>query len=304
MKNAEEQLRETARCLLSEKKADLVIGFEQGSIPGMTRPCVVRLPEETKRLVWNPYCSTNLAVYLKDFLKKKPSGPGKEPPPLPKTAIVVKGCDALSVALLVREKQVPREKLITIGMPCKGLVDSKTGETLPSCLSCIHPVAENADIIIKGESRKPADNPFEDVEAFENKSLPERWDYFKREMSKCIRCYACREVCPNCYCEECFADKTDPQWIAPGNELSDTMIYHLGRMFHQAGRCVGCGACVRACPVGVDLKTFTAKLVKDAQDIFDFEIGFDAEQLPLLSDFNDSDSDAFITDPEKENTDE
>ena len=74
--------------------------------------------------------------------------------------------------------------------------------------------------------------------------------------------------------------------------------YHLGRMFHQAGRCVDCGACVRACPMGIDLRTFSYKLVKDAKELFDYTAGLDLEKAPPLREFSANDSDHFITEPE------
>ncbi len=80
--------------------------------------------------------------------------------------------------------------------------------------------------------------------------------------------------------------------------MADVIFYHLGRMFHQAGRCVDCGACVRACSMGIDLRTFTYKLVKDAKDLFDFTAGIDLEQDPPLVGFASSDPENFITEPE------
>ncbi len=76
------------------------------------------------------------------------------------------------------------------------------------------------------------------------------------------------------------------------------MLFHLIRIFHQAGRCVECDACLRACPMGVDLRPFTQKIVKDVEELFGYLPAFDAEELPPLSTFSEKDSDAFITDPE------
>jgi ferredoxin len=61
---------------------------------------------------------------------------------------------------------------------------------------------------------------------------------------------------------------------------------------------VDCGACVRACPVGIDLRTFTYKLVKDAEELFGHTAGLDLEQVPPLTEFSAGDSDSFITEPE------
>jgi len=298
MKDPQHQLRETAKGLLADGRVDVLIGYQHGTLPGRARPCFVRKPEDAEKLVWDATCSNNLSVYLPAQFRK-PDHPGKEPPPQPRVGVVVKGCDALSVALLVKEHQVPRENVVIIGMPCQGITEAGSKEIMPSCVECRTPVAEGIDIAIEGESRPAAQTPFADIEEFENRPIDERWEYFKSEMSKCVRCFACRQACPNCYCPECFAEQTTPKWISVGNELSDTMLFHLGRMFHQVGRCVGCDACVRACPMGVDLRTFTHKLARDAKQLYDYEISASPEDAPLFTKFEADDSDSFITDPDK-----
>jgi ferredoxin len=168
-----------------------------------------------------------------------------------------------------------------------------------SCRFCTHRAVPVYDIAVgqlpQSEDAFVRDERFEE---FSKKTTAERWEQFSREISKCVLCKACRSACPNCYCKVCFADQTRPNWTGSGAELSDIISYHLGRMFHQAGRCVDCGACVRACPVGIDLRTFTYKLVEEAKELFDYTAGLDLEQVPPLMEFNASDSDNFITEPE------
>lgn len=294
-----QQLRDIAGKLLSGKKVDLVIGFEKGSTPGRSRPVILKSAADAARLVWDDTCSNNLTVYLPELFRKKPAPKGQPPAPPPRIAVVVKGCDALSVALLVRENQAIRQNLVLIGVPCKGIRDPKTGGIMACCEECASPVAGIADIKIAGESRKPSANRHGRVRELENMPLDQRWRRFEEEMAKCIRCYACRQACPSCYCRECFADQTQPKWIGVGNDPSDTMMYQLGRMFHMAGRCVGCDACVRACPMGVDLRVFTRKLAKDAEEIFGHDVAKGPECEALLSTFSEKDKDGFVTDPHK-----
>lgn len=298
MEKAQQTLRETARKLLADGKVEVVIGFEAGTVDGRARPVFVRDADDTDRLVWSQACSNNLTVYLAGMFRRKPVRRGQEPPPPPRVGIVVKGCDALSIALLVREKQVPRECLVVIGMPCQGIVDPKTGAVLPSCLDCAHPEAGGVDVKVEGTSRAPATDPHKHITEFEARPADERWQYFTEQMETCIRCNACRQACPNCYCNECFADQNDPKWMGTSVDLSEKMLYHLGRMFHQAGRCVACDACLRACPMGVDLRTFTHKLAQEAKQLYDFEISASPEDAPLFCTFKHEDSDAFITNPD------
>jgi len=329
MENIEKELRRKARKLFDAGEIDLLAGYCEGTLPMRSRPCIITGADDTDGLVWNSFCSNNLAVYLPRLFSASIDARESDKPP--RIAIVGKACDVRSAFGLMKENQVPRESVIIIGMPCRGMVDnagaesaaggcirdcsesadafevSLTGDvrkTIPradviadACLECAAPTAEECDILIPGESRAPAQERFREVEEFETQSPRQRWEYFRNEISKCIRCYACRQACPNCYCKECFADQTLPKWIGTGTNISDLMLYHIGRIFHQAGRCVACDACVRACPVGVDLRTFTRKLVKDVRELFDFVPGFSHEETPPLCTFNEKDSEEFLTEP-------
>lgn len=328
----QEEIRKTAAELLEQGKVDLVIGFTEGTLPMRAKPCFVTEPDAAQRLVWNSYCSNNLAVYLPGCFASDPHA--KEPPPPPKIGIIVKGCDGRSVVGLIKELQVPRENVVIIAAPCNGMLDASVAQRLlgtneivsaeeangtvtikddsgketklerddllaEACRFCTQRAAAVYDAavgdIAQGETTPAADGRFEE---FSQKSAAERQQYFRNEMSKCVLCRACQTACPNCYCKLCFADQTRPNWLNAGHRLRDVMLYHLGRMFHQAGRCVDCGACVRACPMGVDLRTFTYKLVKDADELFGYTPGLDIEAPPPLTVFAADDPENFITEPE------
>ena len=329
MNQLETKLRETIASLFERGEIDLVIGHEAGSLPLRSRPAFVRDAADIERLVWGPTCTNNLAVYL-PRLFARPKSPREEYAP-PTVGIIAKGCDARSVLGLVEEHQLPRDKVVIIGVPCTGMIDPKkveealdgariigmreeagslTVETpagektlkltemlADGCLECAHPTIDEVDVVIEGEARSPAAERYQRVAAFEQMSGEERWAHFTEEVSRCIRCYACRQVCPNCYCVTCFADQTKPRWIGAADELSDLMAFHIGRILHQAGRCVECDACVRACPMDIDLRVFTQKIPKDVEALYGHVAGLSADGVPALLTFTENDDEGFISEP-------
>ena len=130
--------------------------------------------------------------------------------------------------------------------------------------------------------------------AIEGLELAERQAYFEDLFAPCIRCYACRNACPLCYCPTCFVDEAKPQWVGKGQEAVDVMTFHFLRAYHCAGRCTDCGACERACPVGINMRVLTKKLEKDCVDNFGWEAGLSSDVRPALDTFKLDDPDKLI----------
>jgi len=307
-------IREAAKKLLDEKKVDVVIGFAPGSLPLRSTPCFVRRPEDAAGLLWNRSCENNLANYLRKRSDK--------------AAVVAKGCDSRAIVELIKENQIDRENLFIIGVPCTGMIDRQKvarklagrellaaeengdnvilkgrdfSETVPaaellhdSCLSCRHPNPVIYDLLVGEPLPEKEGVDFSDVNAFEAKSPAERRAYLTEEFSRCIRCYACRQACPMCYCEECFVDCSTPQWIGKSSEAQDNLLFQAVRVFHSAGRCADCGACERACPMGLKLHLLTRKMVKDVQELFGYDAGVNPEEKPALADFKAEDPQPFL----------
>ena len=302
MQTTEKTMRETVKKLFLDNKVDIVIGFQKSTVSDSGRPFFARSVADTDKLVWNDGCAANLAVFLPKLFEK-PLRPREGFKP-PRVGIIAKGCDGRSVSGLIKEKQALRDHLIIIGMPCAGMKTAsknRQGAAMLSraCVECDAPLANGADIVIRGDSKKPAKSGYDRIKKFQSLPAKERWERFVAEMSKCIRCNACRQACPNCYCAVCFADQKKPSWTSQAARLSDTIVFHMGRMFHQAGRCVECDACVNACPMGVDLRLFTQKLAHDAHELFGVTPGITPEELPMLQTFKQDDTECFITDPEE-----
>lgn len=252
------ELQELARNLLAAGEVGFVVGWEEG--PRGPRPAFVTHPEETGRLVFDERCVHNLTAYLdprRSHLR-----------PLGKAAVVVKPCDARAAAGLLRESQLARGDVVLIGVRCGG-VRGEDGAPAARCARCDAGEPKLADHVL-GEprpspARPEAPDPLAAVEAM---SAAERREFWRRELARCVRCHACREVCPLCYCDRCAAEKTVPQWIESSPHGRGNLAWHLTRALHLAGRCVGCGECARACPTGVPLALLGLKMARVVEERF------------------------------------
>ena len=267
--NLTEEVGTKARELLENNVVDCVIGYERATDGVSARPLFAYQPEETDKLIFDQTCTHNLVKYLLDRKDKV-------------TGIVVKPCDSRAINLLLSEHQMERDKVFIIGVVCPGIVETgwnKTSEKLQAaCELCQQHTPVIYDHLVGGPpSSEPAPEAYPDVAGMEGQSTEERRAFWEEQFSRCIRCYACRQVCPGCYCGECFVERLDPLWvgirIAPGeNETWNTM-----RAFHLAGRCIGCYQCERVCPVNIPLSLLNRKLEKETLEAFNFQAGIDAE---------------------------
>jgi len=331
MSEVQDRLRQRVAELLDGGTIDLFIGYASADAPLKTAVHVVRSSADAEALVWDARCTSNLAALLPDLFKRPQDQ--RDEWAAPRVGILAKGCVSRSIVGLIKAHQVPREALHIVGVGCSGVVDRHRAARLVApaqlskveflgdgrvrlhatdgseqdvdlaelllegCLECRHPNAVLSDESI-GEPTTAADGSrFANVKSFASRTIDERWEAFRQEISRCIRCYACREACPNCYCTECFAEETSPRWIGVTTEPSDLMLFHLGRAFHQAGRCVDCGACVSACPQGIDLRLLTQKVNEDVESLFGGEVGVSVDRLEPLLQFEMADDEGFMTEP-------
>lgn len=278
-----EKLRNEARRLLDEGIVSVVIGWQQGSMPFKTAPVFVEKGEDVDKLIWNNACTNNLAKYLTDYPNDK------------KIAICAKPCDSKSINVLLSENQIKRENIYIIGFTCAGITDSikvadlgidnLTEETAKfACLHCETHIPVISDIIIGEEPTKTVYADDKLPETFEEKRK-----YWENKFSKCIRCYACRQICPSCYCKKCFADRIEPKWTAKKATTDEAWMFHATRVMHLAGRCVGCGECERACPMSIPIEELSRDMAKYIKEIYNYTAG--VEEEPLLGTYKDTDYD-------------
>jgi ferredoxin len=163
------------------------------------------------------------------------------------------------------------------------------------CLACAQHNPIVCDVQMGEEiPDEPAEEPYAHVRAMEEMSPDERWAWLERELSRCNLCFACRNACPLCYCNVCFVDRTQPRWLNQTIEPEDKQFYQIMRTFHLAGRCVGCGACSRACPQEINIRLLLDKLRLDTAELYDYVAGVDAEAKPPLTTYREDDENDFI----------
>jgi len=276
------QLQETAAELLTNKKVHVVIGYGQLET-GAVVAIFITSPHQTDRLLWNDQCSDNLTVYLTRKEIKKLGKPG----------IVVKGCDAKALAVLESENQIDRENVVVIGVTCSGI--QVRGNLQEKCSSCDVRQPPHCDIVI-GEAipNEPSTDRYAKLAQLLSMTTEQRLEYWKKEFARCIKCYACRQVCPLCYCAVCVADKNQPIRIDTSASLKGNFAWNILRAFHLAGRCVGCSACTKACPAEIDLDLLNLTLAKAAEDNFQFQAGMKRNAEPLIGSFSPEDHEVFI----------
>jgi ferredoxin len=272
----QEQYRSEAAALLSSGEVKLVIGFGAGSTADRRRPLFARTPEEAQKFVLDAACIANLSTYL---LAEGLLSDGK------KVGVFLKPDGIRSVNILISEAQLKPEQVVILGYAIENGKDvaALEGRTV-------------SDFSIGEQIRSltPPPHILQEAERIEEMSATERFEFWKEHFAKCIKCYACRQVCPMCYCRRCIVDVNQPQWISTSSHTLGNFEWNLVRAFHLAGRCASCGACDRACPVNIPLRLVNYRMGKEVRSAFDYVAGENSDQKPVLASFKQADPETFI----------
>ena len=303
-------MKQKAIELLANGTVNRVIGWKQGEFYYDNTPATFTNEQELEQMVYNGFCGANLSKYL--VAESKKDG---------KVLVFLKPCDTYSFNQLVKETRVKREKIYVIGVECQGhlsiekikalgisgvvgleengdevIVKTIYGDStvkrsevmLEKCLSCKSKkhVAFDEVIVVNEMQDADANARFSVVAQLEAMTADERYEFWRGELSKCIRCNACRNVCPACTCTTCVFDNVNSGVEAKSNADSfEEKLFHIIRSFHVAGRCTDCGECSRVCPQNIPLHLINRKYIKDINELYgEYQAGEDVEGVsPLTS---------------------
>jgi len=313
-----QELRSLAGRLFEEGRIEAFLGYGKGSLPFQTTPLIARTKEDLQRISVEDFFPSNLAAYLKAVRGR--------------VGILVKGCDSRSLVSLLKEGQIKREEIFVVGISCPGQIDLRkltraagssleeveelrrgVGEfrvlvkgeekklapsqvLLDKCLPCPYPKPLLSDHLLPGDYAAPVPAESSDASAdpLREKQAAERWDFWAGHFERCLRCYACRNVCPACFCPRCIVEENLPQWVSPLPTRGDNFVFHLMRLMHVTGTCTSCGECERVCPVEIPLMMLNRKMAEDLKELFDFTAGADPEKPLPLRTYRQEDPNDFI----------
>jgi ferredoxin len=264
------KLNEIAAQLLRKGEAQLIIGYGEGS-GDRIRPVFVYGEEDCVKLRFDRRCTQNLAFYLYK----------KETARLGKPAVVANTHTLRSIMRLVAEKQIKDGDFIAIAVDAEGNAgELRRLEDIETRLSAISPALNEDDRQMLNQLNAM--------------TLAERWNFWQEEMENCIRCYACRQACPLCYCPQCTVEINQPQWIPVASSRQGNLEWHIMRAMHLSGRCIECGQCGEVCPSGIPIHLLPIRLAEEIRELYGSVTGMKRDENCEMSSFQPDDKENFI----------
>jgi len=249
---------------------NLMIGFKN-ALTNQPVPCFIENASQAELLIYTPDCKNNLAVYL-----HKPEVKQSK-----KIGIFGNIATLRSIIQLTSENQFwDIEKTILTIDANDELIVFANMEEVETYVQANFPDISEEDLKL--------------LTYLDSLTREERWNYWTEQFTACIKCYACRAVCPMCYCSQCTVECNQPQWIKVSSKTSGNMEWHTIRAMHLAGRCVNCGECGRTCPAGIPIHLLTARMNQDLFKEFGTRPGFSTKGEYALNTFKVDDKEGFI----------
>ena len=264
------QLQNKVAELFANGSINLMIGYKN-AINKEPVPCFVENAAQISELIYTADCKGNLAVYLHK----------------------------------IEVKQAEKVGILANISTLRSLIQLTSENQLGDVEKTVMTVNANDELVVFGD--------MSEVEAYVQTNFPEyskedkalleqlgrmtrseRWSYWKEQFSACIKCYACRAVCPMCYCPSCTVECNQPQWIKLSSETTGNLEWHTMKAMHLAGRCVNCGECGRICPAGIPVHLLTAKMNQDIEKEFGAKTGFSCSAGYAMNTFKPADKEQFI----------
>ncbi len=308
------QLIERAAALLADGSVQHIVGWRKGLFDNDVTPGTFDTADDLKNnFIYNEWCGANLSKYLVKLTRaievkkstartanamakqKNPDAP-EVSVPAEKLLVFLKPCDTYSFTELLKEHRITRDDVYVIGIPCDGMKDPDTDDIAERCAVCKSKKHTSYDELIGEEGDLIASNRYDEVAKLEAMTEEERFRFWQEELSRCIRCNACRDICPACTCEKCVFDNNGlftSQKVA-ANDFEES-LYHIIRAWHVAGRCTDCGECSRVCPQSIPLHLLNRKFTKDIDELYGpYIAGSDMETKPPMLTFLTDDSEPDI----------
>ena len=307
-------LIENAKAKLSSGAVQKVVGWRKGLFDYDVTPSVFAdVADLEKNFVYNENCGANLSKYLVKITREieikksttrmnnsmaKQRDPNAVDAPIPneKVLVFLKPCDTYSFTELLKENRITRDDVLVVGIPCDGMKDTETNEIAERCAVCKSKKHVTYDELVGEEGDLLDSKRFDEVEKLEKMTADERHEFWKNEFSRCIRCNACRDICPACTCEKCVFDNNAMYTSQKVAQVSfEESLYHIIRAWHVAGRCTDCGECSRVCPEHIPLHLLNRKFIKDINEIYGpYIAGSDMETKPPMLTFTEGDAEPSI----------
>jgi formate dehydrogenase (coenzyme F420) beta subunit len=249
-------LREAIERVLPE--VDGVVGLKQGP-SGIVAPHLFLSSQAAELEALSLWPKYPVPDTLKIIQKAHPEA---------KLGVVCRGCEERGIVEMAKHAQIDLSRVCLIGLEC-------VTEEATFC-RCAKPFTVHATTLV-GDKIAGVPDPL--TESFLATSQEEKLAFWKEQFLHCIKCYGCRNICPQCFCNVCALE--DETWVETGRlPMPLPPMYHLVRAMHMTAKCVACRECEETCPAGIPMAIQFRLMARDVKEMFGYETGTVIDQKP------------------------